>query len=134
MAKVLKINHIAIAVPNIEESLPLWQEALGVEMTHTEDVPTQKSRVGFLPIGESEVELVQPTAEDTGVARFINKKGPGLHHICLEVDDIEGMIAQLLSRGLKMIDEKPHVLEGRKMAFVHPKSAGGVLVELYEVI
>ena len=134
MAKVLKINHVAIAVPNIEESLPFWQEALGVEMTHTEDVPTQKSRVGFLPIGESEVELVQPTAEDTGVARFIEKKGSGLHHICLEVDDIESMIEQLLAKGVKMIDEKAHILEGRKMAFVHPKSAGGVLVELYEVI
>ena len=134
MAKVLKINHIAIAVPNIEESLPFWQEALGVEMTHTEDVPTQKSRVGFLPIGDSEVELVQPTADDTGVARFIEKKGPGLHHVCLEVDDIESMIEHLLVKGVKMIDENPHVLEGRKMAFVHPKSAGGVLVELYEVI
>ena len=134
MAKVLKINHVAIAVPNIEESLPFWQEALGVEMTHTEDVPTQKSRVGFLPIGGSEVELVQPTADDTGVARFIEKKGPGLHHICLEVDDIESMIEQLLAKGVQMIDEKPHVLEGRKMAFVHPRSAGGVLVELYEVI
>jgi methylmalonyl-CoA/ethylmalonyl-CoA epimerase len=134
MAKVLKINHIAIAVPNIDESLPFWQEALGVEMSHTENVTTQKSMVGFLPIGESEIELVQPTAEDTGVARFIEKKGPGLHHICLEVDDIEEMIAQLLNKGVKMIDEKPHVLEGRKMAFVHPKSAGGVLVELYEVI
>ena len=134
MAKVLKINHIAIAVSDIEESLPFWQEALGVEMSHTEDVPTQKSRVGFLPIGESEVELVQPTAEDTGVARFIEKKGPGLHHLCLEVDDIEQMIEQLLAKDIKMIDEKPHVLTGRKMAFVHPKSTGGVLVELYEVI
>jgi methylmalonyl-CoA/ethylmalonyl-CoA epimerase len=134
MAKVLKINHVAIAVPNIEESLPFWQEALGVDMTHIENVPTQKSRVGFLPIGESELELVQPTAGDTGVARFIDKKGPGLHHICLEVDDIENMIAQLLAKDVKMIDEKPHILEGRKMAFVHPKSAGGVLVELYEVI
>jgi methylmalonyl-CoA/ethylmalonyl-CoA epimerase len=134
MAIVKKINHIAIAVADIEESLPFWQEALGIKLSHTEDVPSQKSMVGFLPVGECEVELVQPTADDTGVAKFIEKKGPGLHHICLEVDDIEGMIEQLLSKGVKMIDETPHVLEGRKMAFVHPKSAGGVLVELYQII
>ena len=134
MATVKKINHIAIAVSNIEEGLPFWQEALGITLSHTEEVPSQKSRVGFFPIGDSEIELVQPTADDTGVARFIEKKGPGLHHLCLEVDNIEEMIVQLLEKGVKMIDETPHVLEGRKMAFVHPKSTGGVLVELYEII
>lgn len=134
MAKVIKINHVAIALPEIEGGLSFWQDALGITMDHVEDVPSQKSRVGFLPIGGSEVELVQPTDPDSGVARYIDKKGAGLHHICLEVDDIEEMIAELTDKGVQMIDETPKLLEGRKMAFIHPKSAGGVLVELYQII
>jgi methylmalonyl-CoA/ethylmalonyl-CoA epimerase len=134
MAKITKINHIAIAVPEIEKALYFWQDILGLELSHTEEVTSQHSMVGFLPIGESEIELVQPTAKETGVARFLEKKGPGLHHICLEVDDIEDMIAQLMKKGMRMIDEHPRILEGRKMAFIHPSASGGVLVELYQLI
>ncbi|MBI9049236.1 MAG: methylmalonyl-CoA epimerase [Anaerolineaceae bacterium] len=134
MAKVLKINHIAIAVPEINEALVFWQDALGLKLSHTEDVPSQKSKVGFVPISDSEVELVQPTTSDSGLAKYIEKRGPGLHHICLEVDNIEEMIAQLLEKGIHMIDETPNTLEGRKMAFIHPKSTGSVLVELYQLI
>jgi methylmalonyl-CoA/ethylmalonyl-CoA epimerase len=89
--------------------------------------------VAFLPVGGSEIELVKPTTDDSGLARYLEKRGPGMHHVCLEVDDIEGMLADLKAKGVRLINETPEVLPGRKMAFVHPKSTGGVLVELYEV-
>ncbi|MEA5078098.1 MAG: methylmalonyl-CoA epimerase [Anaerolineaceae bacterium] len=133
MAKPIKINHIGIAVADIEESLKFWRDALGIELSHIEDVPSQKAKVAFLPVGESEVELVNPTTDDSGVAKFIAERGGGMHHLCIEVDDIEGVIANLKEKGVRMIDEAPKVLPGRKMAFVHPKSAGGVLVELYQI-
>lgn len=133
MAKVTKINHVAIAVQDIESAAAFWKTALGLEIEHVEDVPSQKSTVAFLPIGESEVELVQPTSDDTGLAKFLAEKGGGIHHLCFEVDDIESMLADLKGKGVRLINETPQVLPGRKMAFVHPKSTGGVLVELYEV-
>jgi len=133
MAKPIKINHIGIAVSDIDESLKFWRDALGIELSHIEDVPSQKAKVAFLPVGESEVELVNPTTDDSGVAKFIAERGGGMHHLCIEVDDIEGVIANLKEKGVRMIDEMPKELPGRKMAFVHPKSAGGVLVELYQI-
>lgn len=133
MAKVTKINHVAIAVSDLDGSLSFWRDAMGLDLSKVEDVPSQKSMVAFLPVGEGEVELVKPTADDTGVAKFLETKGPGMHHLCLEVDDIEGMLADLKAKGVRLINETPEVLPGRKMAFVHPKSTGGVLVELYEV-
>ncbi len=133
MAKLKKINHVAIVVGDIDESLKFWRDAMGIELHHIEDVPSQKSMVAFLPVGESEVELVKPTAEDSGVAKFLAERGGGMHHLCFEVDDIVGMMAQLKEKGVRLINEEPQVLPGRKMAFVHPKSTGGVLVELYEV-
>lgn len=133
MAKPIKINHIGIAVADIDESLKFWRDALGIELSHIEDVPSQKAKVAFLPVGESEVELVNPTTDDSGVAKFIAERGGGMHHLCIEVDDIEGVIANLKEKGVRMIDETPKELPGRKMAFVHPKSAGGVLVELYQI-
>jgi len=134
MLKVKKINHIAIAVENIETMLPFWQEALGLSLTHIEDIPDQKARVAFLAIGESEVELVQPTDADTGTAKFIKEKGPGMHHLCLEVENIDEALEELKAKGVHLINETAQVLPGRKMAFIHPKSTGGVLVELYEII
>jgi methylmalonyl-CoA/ethylmalonyl-CoA epimerase len=133
MAKVTKINHVAIVVPEIEQALDFWQGALGLELDHIEDVPSQKAMVAFLPTGDSEVELVKPTADDTGAAKFLRDRGPGMHHLCLEVDDIEGMLEQLKAKEVRLINETPQVLPGRKMAFVHPKSTGGVLVELYQI-
>jgi methylmalonyl-CoA/ethylmalonyl-CoA epimerase len=133
MAHIKKINHVAIAVPDVDASLTFWQDALGLKVDHVEDVPSQKSTVVFLPIGESEVELVKPTSEDTGVAKFIAERGGGMHHLCFEVDDIVSVLADLKAKGVRLIDETPKELPGRKMAFVHPKSTGGVLVELYEV-
>lgn len=134
MAKITKINHVAIAVKDIDESLVFWRDVLGMELHHTEDVPSQKAIVAFLPTGDSEVELVKPTVDDSGVAKFIAERGGGIHHLCMEVDDIDGMLAMLKEKGVRLIDEVARELPGRKMAFIHPKSTGGVLLELYEVI
>lgn len=133
MAKIQKINHVAIAVPDLEASLTFWRDALGLAVDHVEDVPSQKSMVAFIPCGDSEVELVKPTAEDTGVAKFIAERGGGMHHLCFQVDNIEEMLADMKAKGIRLINETPQALPGRKMAFVHPKSTGGVLVELYQL-
>lgn len=133
MAKIKKINHVAVVVGDIDESLKFWQDAMGIKLHKLEDVPSQKSMVAFLPVGESEVELVKPTSEDSGVAKFLAERGGGMHHLCFEVDNIVEMMAELKAKGVRLINEEPNVLPGRKMAFVHPKSTGGVLVELYEV-
>lgn len=133
MANITKINHIAIAVADIDGALSFWRDALGLVVDHIEDVPSQKAVVGFLPCGDSEVELVKPTAEDTGVAKFLAERGGGMHHLCFEVDDIDAMLLQLKNKGVWLINETAMVLPGRKMAFVHPKSTGGVLVELYQL-
>jgi methylmalonyl-CoA/ethylmalonyl-CoA epimerase len=133
MARITKINHVAIAIPDVDSSLAFWQDALGLKVDHIEDVPSQKATVVFLPVGESEVELVKPTSDDTGVAKFLAEKGGGMHHLCFEVDDINGMLTDLKAKGVRLINETALELPGRKLAFVHPKSTGGVLVELYEI-
>lgn len=133
MAKNTKINHIGIAVSDMDAALKFWQDAMGLNLHHVEDVESQKVKVAFLPVGESEVELLKPTAEDTGVAKFLAEKGGGMHHLCIEVDNIAEKLAELKVKGIRLIDEEPKVLPGRKMAFVHPKATGGVLLELYEV-
>lgn len=133
MAKITKINHIAIVVPDIDSSMNFWEGVLGLKLHHIEDVPGQKSMVAFLPIGESEVELVKPTTDDSGVAKFLAERGPGMHHLCFEVDDIEGMLVDLKGKGVRLLNEQPLIAPGRKMAFIHPKSASGVLVELYQL-
>jgi methylmalonyl-CoA/ethylmalonyl-CoA epimerase len=134
MAKITKIHHIAVVVPELTESLRFWQDQLGLELDHLEDVPSQHSKVAFFPLGEGEVELVMPTSGDSGVAKYLEKRGPGLHHLCFEVDDIDEMLAELKEKGVVLIDETARELEGRKMAFLHPKSTNGVLVELYQVL
>lgn len=134
MAKINKINHVGIAVKNLEEALKFWRDAMGIELHHIEEVESQKVKVAFLPVGESEVELLEPTSEDTGVAKFLNEKGGGMHHLCIEVDDIAAKLAELKAKGIRLINEEPVELPGRKMAFVHPKATGGVLLELYEII
>lgn len=133
MAKIKKINHVAIAVSDVDASLTFWRDALGLAVDHIEDVPSQKATVVFIPVGDSEVELVRPTSEDTGVAKFLAERGGGMHHLCFEVDDIQGMLEDLKAKGVRLINETPLELPGRKMAFIHPKSSGGVLVELYEI-
>jgi methylmalonyl-CoA/ethylmalonyl-CoA epimerase len=134
MASVKRIDHIAVLVDDMEKNLSFWRDALGMELGGVVDVPAEKSQVAFLPVGGSEVELVLPTTDDSGLARYLEKRGPGMHHICLEVDDIAGMLAQLKEKGIQLINETPvEGIGGRKYAFVHPKSANGVMVELYEL-
>ena len=133
MSNIKKINHVAIVVKDIEKSLEFWETALGLKLHHVEDVPSQASKVAFIPVGESEIELVQPTTEDSGLAGYLEKRGEGLHHLCVEVDDIEAKMQELKDAGVRLINDAPQVLTGRKMAFIHPKSASGVLVELYEI-
>jgi methylmalonyl-CoA/ethylmalonyl-CoA epimerase len=132
--KPIKINHVAIVVKDIESALGFWQQAFGLELDHVEDVPSQKSKVAFLPVGESEIELVQPTTSDSGLANFLEKRGEGMHHVCIEVEDIDAALAELKSKGVRLINEVPEELPGRKMAFIHPKASNGVLVELYQLI
>ena len=133
MSQIKKINHVAIVVKDIDESLKFWATALRLELHHVEDVPSQASKVAFIPVGESEIELVQPTTEDSGMAAYLEKRGEGMHHLCIEVDDIEAKMQELKEAGIRLINDAPQVLPGRKMAFIHPKSASGVLVELYEI-
>jgi methylmalonyl-CoA/ethylmalonyl-CoA epimerase len=133
MAAIKRIDHIAIVVEDIESTLGFWRDALGLELAHIEDVPEQKSLVAFLPVGESEIELVRPTTDDSGVAKYLQKRGPGMHHISLEVDDILGMLAQLKAKGIRLINESPVPgAGGKQIAFIHPESTSGVLVELYQ--
>lgn len=133
MAKIKNINHIGIVVSDIDEALKFWQDAMGIQLHHIEEVPSQKATVAFLPVGDTEVELVKPASADTGVGKFLQERGGGMHHLCFEVDDIDSMLSDLKSKNVRLINEEPIVLPGRKMAFVHPKSTGGVLVELYEI-
>ena len=134
MAKINKIHHVAIVVPEIEEALVFWRDTLGLQVSKLENVPSQKSEVACMMLGEVEIELVKPTTDDSGVAKFLKERGPGLHHICIEVEDIEEMLSDLKTKNIRLINETPIVLEGRKMAFIHPKSTGGVLLELYQLI
>jgi len=131
---IKNINHIAVIVPDLEGALNFWEGALGLKLARTESVPEEGVDVAFLPIGGSNVELLKPTVADTGVARFLEKRGAGIHHMCFEVDDIEATLAQLREHNIQLINEQPVAGHGgRKYAFVHPKSTGGVLVELYEL-
>jgi methylmalonyl-CoA/ethylmalonyl-CoA epimerase len=134
MPKVKQINHVAVVVQDMEKALLFWRDALGMDMHELRDVPAEKSQVAFLPLSGSEVELVRPTTQDSGIAKYLTKRGPGMHHICLEVDDIEGMLSQLKSKGVRLINEEPRTaVDGKKYAFIHPESTAGVLVELYQI-
>jgi len=132
--KIKKINHIAVAVEDLSKAAEFWKSAMGLELDHIEEVESQKAKVAFFPCGESEIELVQPTDPESGTARFLQTRGPGIHHLCLEVDDIEKALEELKEKDIRLINEVPVELEGRKMAFIHPKSTGGVLIELYQLL
>ncbi len=134
MPKITRIDHIAILVDDLTAPLSFWRDALGMEVTQVKDLPSEAAQIAFLPAAGSEIELVRPTIGDSGLAKYLEKRGPGMHHVCLEVDDIEGMLAQLKAKGIQLINETPKVnAEGKKYAFIHPKSAFGVMVELYEM-
>lgn len=127
--KILKIDHLGIAVKSLDESLRAF-EALGFELEGAHDVPTEKVKTAFLPVGESHLELLEPTDPTSVIARFLEKRS-GLHHVCVQVDDIHEALRLLKERGVQLLDEKPRVgAGGCQVAFVHPRSAGGVLLEL----
>ncbi len=129
-----RINHVAIVVEDLDAALRFWRDALGLPLSKTEENPGENVDIAFLPLGESEIELLKPTDPDSGIGKYLAKKGQGMHHLCVEVDDIDAVIARLTGHGIEMINETPRVRdEGTRYAFVHPKSAGGVLVELYEL-
>jgi len=131
--KALKVDHIGIAVKNLDETLKFYTDVLGLECQGTETVEEQKVRVAFLPLGDTEVELLESTSEDGPIARFIEKNGEGMQHIAFRVDNIEEAIAHMKEKGMRMIDETPRYgAGGAKIAFVHPKSSNRVLVELSE--
>ena len=129
----MKINHLGIATKGIDEALKFWQDALGLANVHTETVEDQKVKVAMLPLGESRIELLEPTSEDSPISKFLEKRGGGIHHIAVEVEDIEAALAKLKEQGMRLIDESPRVgAEGCLVAFVHPASANGVLLELVQ--
>lgn len=129
----MKINHLGIATKGIDEALKFWQDALGLENVHSETVEDQKVRVAMLPIGDTRIELLEATSDDSPIAKFIEKRGGGIHHIAVEVEDIEAALVKLKAEGARLIDEKPRIgAEGCLIAFVHPSSTNGVLLELIQ--
>ncbi len=130
--KVTRLDHIGIAVKSIAEALKVY-EAMGLKSVGVEEVAEQKVRVAFLPIGETEIELLESTAPDGPVAKYIEKNGEGIQHLALRVDNLEAALAEMKAKGVRLIDEKPRYgAGGAKIAFVHPRSTGGVLLELSE--
>ncbi|MCF8068190.1 MAG: methylmalonyl-CoA epimerase [Desulfobacterales bacterium] len=131
--KILKIDHIGIAINQIDESKLFWNDILGLDFEGTETVETQKVITHFFPVGESKVELLESTSPDGPIAKFIEKKGPGFHHIALRVENIEAAIEELKNRGVRLIDETPRDgADGARIAFLHPGATNGVLIELCE--
>ncbi|HEY0322418.1 MAG TPA: methylmalonyl-CoA epimerase [Pyrinomonadaceae bacterium] len=127
------IEHLGIATRQLDEALNFWREALGLEVVETEEVSEQRVRVAMLPLGESRIELLEPTSEDSPIAKFLEKRGPGIHHIAVRVDDIHSTLARLKEQGTRLIDEHPRTGAGGSLiAFVHPASTNGVLLELVE--
>ena len=128
-----KIDHIGIAVESIEKSLGFYRDILGLEYVGSEEVAEQKVRIAFLKIGESKIELFEPTADDSPIAKFLEKRGSGVHHIAIRVDDIEAALARHLEAGALLIDKEPRIgAHNMRIAFIHPKASGGVLLELCE--
>ncbi len=134
MTAIKRIDHVAVVVEDLEAALEFWQDALGLKLDHVEELADQDAVVAFLPAGDSEVELVRPISEESGIARFLAKRGPGVHHLCFEVDDIEAALGRLQRKRIRLVHDEPLTgSDGRRFAFIHPESAHGVLVELYEL-
>ena len=130
-----RINHIAVVVPDVQQALSFWRDALGLTLQRVEHNPAEQVDIAFLPVGsEGEIELIAPTSDDSGVAKYLTKTGGGLHHLCLEVDDIAAALDGLKAKGVQLINESPRTREdGILYAFIHPRSTGGVLLELYQL-
>ncbi len=128
------LDHVGIAVGDLDSALRFYRDALGLEVQPPEDVPSQQVRAHFLPVGDSSLELLEPTGDESPIARYLQKRGPGIHHITLRVDDIDAALGRLRERHIRLIDEKPRPgAEGSLIAFVHPSSTGGVLLELKQL-
>jgi methylmalonyl-CoA/ethylmalonyl-CoA epimerase len=129
----MKIDHIGIATNGIDDAARFYLESLGLQIGHVEEVASQKVRVAMLPLGESRVELLEPTSDDSPISRFLAKRGPGIHHIAVRVQDIRASLVELKEKGARLIDEEPRTgAGGCLVAFIHPSSTGGVLLELVE--
>lgn len=129
----MKIDHIGIATNDIEQMASIYRDALGLDVAETEEVASQKVRVAMLPVGESRIELLEATADDSPISKFLAKRGPGIHHVAFNVSDIRAALADLKAKGTRLIDEEPRIGSGGCLvAFIHPSSTGGVLIELVE--
>ncbi len=128
-----KLNHIAIVVEDIEQALAVYRDAIGLHLENVVEEPVEAVRVAYLPTATGKIELIQPTTPDSGVAKYLAKKGEGLHHICLEVDDIEATTRRMMAQGMEVLGEVRTNKRGDKYIFIHPKSAHGVLLELYQI-
>ncbi|HEY3102277.1 MAG TPA: methylmalonyl-CoA epimerase [Pyrinomonadaceae bacterium] len=129
----MKIHHIGIATSGIDGASEVWSDLLGLQAGHTEDVPGQKVRVCMLPVGESRLELLEPMSPDSPISKFLEKRGAGIHHIAVSVEDIRSVLDDLKAKGARLIDEEPRTgASGCLVAFIHPSSTGGVLLELVE--
>ncbi|WP_420038295.1 methylmalonyl-CoA epimerase [Sulfidibacter corallicola] len=127
-----KIDHIGIAVPELDAAIEQYQ-TLGFDFDHVEEVPEQKVKTAFFELGDAHVELLEATEPDSAIAKFLGKRGPGIHHICVEVDDIEAALAEYRAAGVRLVNEEPVIgAGGHRVAFVHPKATHGVLLELLE--
>ena len=127
-----KIDHIGIAVPELDAAIEQYQ-TLGFDFDHIEEVPEQKVKTAFFELGDAHVELLEATEPDSAIAKFLGKRGPGIHHICVEVDDIEAALAGYRAAGVRLVNEEPVIgAGGHRVAFVHPKATHGVLLELLE--
>ncbi len=129
---IKRIDHIAVVVNDLDAALAVYRDALGMPLAQVRTIPEQDVKIAFLPSGDSEIELLEPVNPASGIAQYLAKRGEGLHHICLEVDDIEATLADLKAKGAQLIDQAPRRGAYGKIAFIHPKGAHGVLIELLE--
>jgi len=131
---IKKVDHISIAVKNLDEGLKTFGNLLGIKPSHIEEVPDQGIKAAMIMVGDVEIELIEPTKPDSGVAKFLEKKGEGIHHICFEVDDVDKELESLASKGVELIDKQGRKGLAGKIGFIHPRSTQGVLVELAQKV
>ena len=131
---IKKLDHVSIVVSNLDEGLKTYENLLGTKASHVEEVPDQGIKAAMIVVGDIEVELIEPTSSDSGVAKFLEKKGEGVHHICFEVDDVDKELASMADRGIELIDKQGRKGLAGKIGFLHPRSTRGVLVELAQKV
>ena len=135
MSTPKRIDHVAIIVRNIEQALAFYRDTLGIEPSEVKDVPTEQVRIAFLPMGGpggSEIELIEPTTPDSSLSKFLDKRGEGLHHICLEVENIDAALQEMKDKNAPVLDSQPRIAAEGRAIFLHPKGTNGVLLELIE--